>query len=86
MKTFEDLEFKPGICGFTRARMNFDNGYGVSVIYGPYAYCDENTYEVAVLKNDELCYSTPITDDVLGYQDREQVTEIMKIIQSYTKD
>lgn len=63
--------------------MNFNNGYGISVVCGnPFLYCSEDTYEVAVLKDNKLCYDTPITDDVLGYQTRKDVTNIMKQIQS----
>lgn len=87
MKTFKDLEFKSRATFFSGeelyAVMNFDNGYGISVLQSKYAYCDKkkNTYEVAILRGDRICYDTPITDDVLGYQTKEQVTEVMKRIQ-----
>ena len=49
-------------------KFKFDNGYGASVITGGIAYCNEaQPYELAVLEYDELCYDTPITDDVIGY-------------------
>jgi len=39
MKTFKDLVFKDhGIPGGKHARMDFENGYGVSVITGVYDY------------------------------------------------
>ena len=86
MFTFKDLQFKPHSL-FTvdaiQAIMEFDNGYGVSVIRGQYFYCNENTYEVAILKDGDLCYD--ITDDVLGYQTEDQVTKIMKKLQTYEK-
>jgi len=83
MKTFKDLEFKnhPNPSFSTQATMNFDNGYGASVINGYGAYCNDDTYEVAVLFEDKLCYSTPITNDVIGYQSEEEVSEIMKQVQ-----
>ena len=84
MKTFKDLEFKPhpNFGSFnTQARLDFDNGYGISVVNGKMAYCNENEYEVAIFKNGSICYTTPITDDVLGYNSPENVTEIMKQIQ-----
>ena len=88
MFTFKDLQFEPHSL-FTidptaiQAIMEFDNGYGVSVIRGQCFYCNENTYEVAILKDGDICYDTPITDDVLGYQTKDQVTKIMKKLQTY---
>ena len=84
-KTFKDLEFIPHPVlgeGGTRAHMKFDNGFGVSVITGEYAYSDEaRPYEVAVLQGDNITYSTPITDDVIGHLNEGGVTEIMRQIQ-----
>ncbi|EGK01705.1 hypothetical protein HMPREF9455_01853 [Dysgonomonas gadei ATCC BAA-286] len=36
---------------------------------------------VAVMKGDSICYSTPITDDVIGRLTAEQVSDVMKQIQ-----
>lgn len=84
MKTFKDLEFKPHLAGMggVQASMNFDNGYGVSVIkfYGSYGYPD--LWEVAVLYQDSLTYSTDITSDVLGHQTDQDVTDVMKKVQT----
>jgi hypothetical protein len=80
MNTFNDLVFKPKTngCGGTQAKLNFNNGYGVSVITGFGAYGgDEGLYELAVLKNDHLCYSTDITYDVEGHLTAADVTSIM---------
>lgn len=86
MKTFKDLRFTahPAIMmGFhTQARMDFENGYGVSVVTGSSAYCGMDTYEVAIMKNGDLCYSTDITDDVLGYQTPDEITDVMIKLQS----
>ncbi len=86
MKTFKDLEFKPhAIAGMgfdTQAKLDFDNGYGISVITGHAAYGDGDAhYEVAVSKGDHLCYDTPITEDVIGHQTAADVDVIMKQIQ-----
>lgn len=84
MKTFEDLEFSLPLCPIginTQAVMEFPNGWGLLVINGEYAHCDENTFEVAVLWQGELDYSTEITDDVLRYQTPGEITEIMKKLQ-----
>lgn len=85
MFTFKDLQFEPHsimTADAIQAIMEFDNGYGV--IRGHYFYCSENTYEVAILKDGDICYD--ITDDVLGYQTKDQVTKIMKKLQTYEKD
>jgi len=88
MKTFKDLKFKnkpPGIAG-KHAELSFNNGYGVSVISGFGSYSSSgNPYEVAVLKGNNLCYDTHITDDVIGHCDDAEVTKIMKQIQELKK-
>ena len=66
--------------------VDFDNGYGASIVChdmsygGPLVEGESNLYELAVLHNDELCYDTPITDDVLGWQTIEEINEILKKI------
>lgn len=92
-KTFKDLEFKPwchrlgiiipGFAGGIQAMLEFPNGYGVSVLNGEQFYCDENTYEVAVIKGDKVVYPEGICPDgdVLGWRTTKQVTEIMKKVQ-----
>lgn len=54
-----------------RREYHFPNGYGASVICNPHSY----GLELAVLKCSgekwELCYTSPITDDVVGYIDGE---------------
>ena len=85
MKTFKDLIFEnhPVQSHFnTQAEMNFKNDYGVSVITGEGAYSsDSEPYEVAIKYKGSLTYNTPITDDVIGYQTEDDVTEIMKQVQ-----
>lgn len=90
MKTFEDLEFKqhPYMrISFThQALMFFANGYGVSVLIGGFGYDEGSTpYELAVLKGNaekfDLCYDTPITNDVLSYLTPNEVTEYMIEVQ-----
>ena len=75
MFSFEDLKFRNDRDGTRRARVNFPNGYGVSVVIGPYSYGGQDgKYELAVTKDNDLCYDTPITDDVLGWLTPEDVT------------
>lgn len=85
MKVFEDLEFNPhsGLLGGIHARMDFDNGYGVSVVQSSFTYGgEEGLYEMAVMKDDHICYDTPITSDVLGYLSEEDVTVHMIEVQN----
>ena len=86
MKTFNDLEFKPhpNVGMGIQARIQFDNGFGASVVKGPYTYGgDEGLYELAVLdKTGDLTYDTPITNDVLGHLTEEGVTNILSQIQN----
>lgn len=65
-------------------RFKFENGYGASVIkhYGSYGYV-EDLFELAVLdSNDDLCYETPITDDVIGYLTNDEVLELLERIRN----
>ena len=49
---------------------NFSNGYSASVVRNSLSYGNERgLYEIAVIKDGNLCYSTPITDDVVGFLD-----------------
>lgn len=87
MKTFKDLEFEsindaPFMVG-KKARMHFDNGYGVSVVSHTLSYGGKNgLYELAVIKDDDICYDTPITYDVLGYLTEDDVTKYLGQIQN----
>jgi len=87
MKTFVDLVFEqlndaPYMVG-KKARMQFDNGFGVSVVSHTHSYGGRSgLYEVAVLDKDGLLtYETPVTNDVIGYLSEEDVTDVMKQVQ-----
>ena len=88
MKRFKDLKFEPHIHeDGQHAIIHFENGYGVSVLFGWVFYSDgRSTYEVGVLKGGQLCYSTPITDDVIGHASKNKVTRIMKKVQQLLPD
>ena len=81
MKKFKALKFKDhGIGGGAKqARVQFDNGYGASIVTGTMFYTNtESPFELAVLTADgSLCYSTPITDDVIGYLTAAKVDELL---------
>ena len=71
----------------------FPNGYGASIVQHPFSYGgNKGKWELAVLCNIsgkpfdrgfkfELCYSTPITDDVLGYLSEFEVNETLDEIE-----
>jgi hypothetical protein len=58
----------------------FPNGYGASIVNYGYG-SHHGLYEVAVVRGTlsgyDLCYDTPITDDVLGTLTPEQVMETL---------
>ena len=85
MKTFKDLEFVPHAAGMggVMSRIQFENGYGASVVKTDYTYGgDKGLYELAVLdSNGSLTYATSVTDDVIGYLRPEDVTDVMAKIQ-----
>ena len=86
MTIFEELVFKSKPHFGKFARIFFDNGYGASVITGGYSYANPGEYELAVLKgnekNFELCYDTPITNDVIGWQSPEEITILLNEIKN----
>ncbi len=89
---FTDLDFQPHPHYTTdgvQAKYIFPNGYGVSVVRFPGSYgYSQDLYEVAVIKGTvddfELCYDTPITDDVLGHRDERDVEIIMEEVAALT--
>jgi hypothetical protein len=65
-------------------RYSFANGYGASVVSHDFS-CggSQGFFEVAVLdSNGDLCYTTPVTDDVLGYLDFQGVADVLKAVES----
>ena len=85
MKTFKDIIFKSNPMGEEFgivSRTEFENGYEVSVVKSKYTYGgDLGLYELAIFKDGEICYDTPITNDVIGYLRPVDVTEVMEKIQ-----
>lgn len=83
---FDQLNFNersgwiPGI----QARIKFPNGYGASVIQNEISYGNrEGLFEIAVLDhNGDLCYTTPITSDVIGFLTPERVTNVLARIKA----
>jgi len=57
----------------------FPNGYGASVVRhkGSYGYM-KGQWEIAVLdESGAICYSTPITDNVIGYLNDPEVDNLL---------
>lgn len=75
------------ILGGAHYVFKFDNGYGASIIkhIGSFGYQDD-LWELAVIKFDgddwELCYTTEIANDVIGYQTDEDIRVLLERIQS----
>lgn len=88
MKKFNDLKFEqsPYPTRGIGARMKFDNGWGISVIQNEFSYGGwEGLYEIAVLNSEgEISYESGLTEDVVGWLDKEGVTDWMKKIQNLT--
>ena len=67
----------------------FPNGYGASVIKHSGSYGNENDlFELGVIMYDEngeweLCYTTTITNDVIGYLNNDEVLELLEKIKNY---
>ena len=72
----------------TQVVHKFENGYGASVVCHEFSYGDQGLKELAVLtfpdddERYELCYSTEITEDVLGYLSDEDVADLLVKIEA----
>ncbi len=68
-----------------RERVEFDNGWSLSIIWGGSTYSDSNTVEVAVINpQGELDY-THTDGDVLGWQSPDDVIDITEKIKALDK-
>lgn len=99
MKVFKDLVFHKNRTGGINSRMDFDNGFSISVIAGKMAYStpredkdspdDFSAFEIAVFEtNGDWATKQFVPDhhnDVLGWQDRGQINALMLLIQSKNK-
>lgn len=72
-------------------RFKFENNYGASVIkhYGSYGF-EEDLFELAVTRYNpsnpnsfgDLCYDTPITNDVIGFLTNDEVLKLLEKIKN----
>lgn len=76
------IESNDNVNGGIQKIYKFPNGYGASVIKGPYTYGGKKgLWELAVLKGEELCYDTDITSDVIGYLNDPEMDAILRQIE-----
>lgn len=69
--------------GNERYIFQFANGYGASVIRSRQSYGGpEGFYELAFLKDGKINYKTPITNDVVGWLDPDEVEELLDKIKA----
>lgn len=78
-------EWKDHLDGTEHYQFHFENGYGASVIRGPYSYGGpQGLYELAVLRKRrkywEITYDTPIASDVLGNLEHDDVVKVLEDI------
>lgn len=76
------VESNDNVNGGVQRVYKFPNGYGASVIKGPYTYGGKKgLWELAVLKDDELCYDTDITSDVIGHLNDPEMDAVLRQIE-----
>lgn len=64
----------------------FDNGYGASVVRNDLSYGNkQGLFELAVLKGNDICYDTHITNDVVGWLEWPSVEKILEDIKNLPK-
>jgi len=81
-KLQEYLKSFYGLYDGVRLVFMFPNGYGASVIRHSHSYGGKHgLWELAVIDKDEnLCYDTEITDDVIGYLTEDTVVDHLEQI------
>ena len=86
--TFQDLDFsKSDTPKGVFARVDFDNGFGASIISNDASYGgNSGLYEIAVLRGDDITSTTDVTDDVVGWLDDKDVTRTLNAISKLDKD
>ncbi len=70
--------------GGTQTVYRFHNGYGASVVNHSYSYGTEMAvilFSGPSMEDWSICYTTPITDDVLGHLSPEDVERYLDLIQ-----
>lgn len=86
--TFDDLVFVDKLWAEGKqAKHEFSNGFTVSVITDGWAYMSEgHPYELAIYKDSRICYWTDITNDVIGYLNQSEVTDLLARVAALDKN
>lgn len=87
-KKFSEIRerFQKHPYGGIRAVVEFPNGYGASIIQTSFSYGSElGLYEIGILKDGSLTYSSGITDDVIPRCDEKKVLSIVRKVASLKK-
>ena len=88
MKLHEPIDARPLESGAIQKVYRFKNNYGASVVKGEHTYGgNEGLWELAVIVFDtsggfNLCYTTPITQDVEGHLSDDAVEELLTKIEA----
>ena len=88
MKNLKGCIKEKEINGGVQYLFKFENGYGASVVKHDFSYGGKKgLWELAVIKIEsvdkwQLCYTTEITNDVLGWLSNEDVIETLNKIET----
>ena len=83
--TFKKIKHQDGV----QAIAEFPNGFGASVIKSDFSHGGKSgLFELAVLDNDtgNINSTTDITDDVIGWQDENDIDRILTTISKLNED
>lgn len=85
MSKYTPISVKNVFDGFQEL-YRFPNGFGASVICHEFSYGgDRGLLELAVLDlNGDLCFSTPVTEDVIGHLTRTDLENVLDQIANLT--
>jgi hypothetical protein len=87
-RIYEPMDARPLESGAVQKVYKFANNYGASVVKGEHTYGgNEGLWELAVVHFDtsggfNLCYTTPITQDVEGHLSDDAVEELLTKIEA----
>jgi len=87
-KIHEPIDARPLESGAVQKLYRFKNNYGASVVKGEHTYGgEEGLWELAVVTfktngKFNLCYGTPITEDVEGHLTDDAVEELLTKIEA----
>lgn len=72
-----------GDCLGSQRIYSFKNGYGASVVCHKHSYGGKDgLYELAVLRDGEIVYNTPVTNDVIGWLSMEEAEQVLQQVKN----